>query len=731
MTQRTRTWLLTLLLIGGIIAVIAYVAFIASGLPSLEELENPRPALATKVFSIDGEVIDKYFEENRTRITDIDSVPKAMIHALIATEDRNFYNHWGVNLRRLIQLAFTNLASFSLRGPGGSTITQQLAKNLYFSPEVSITRKIREAITAIQIERRYTKNEILMMYLNVAQFGRGAYGLQSAAQAYFDKTPMQLSPGECAFLVGALKAPSHYDPNRSYQRAIKRRNIVLHSMLEEEYLTDAQFLSFKQDSIITRSPKFTAGIAPNFVEYVRQQLRESAEKYGFNLYRDGISVYTTLDTRMQSHAIRAVRDHLAPFQREFDAHWDWETPRNRSVLAGSITRAAKATKEFREARNADARELALIRCRRNPRFVDSVKRSLSKIQVGFAAIDPRTGYIHAMVGNSEMNFKYGLNHVTQIQRQPGSAMKPFVYSVAIDNGYSPAFELANEPISIDDGSGRRWNPQNFGGELGGKMTLRKGLALSVNLVAIRAILEIAPVEEVIRYAHRMGIESELRPFPSLAIGTSEVVPLEIISAYGAFPNEGIYVKPISILRIEDRDGRVIEVNTPEVREVLSKETAFIMTSMMQSVINGGTGSVTRSYFTLPAGGKTGTTQDYADAWFIGFTRGVVAGAWVGFDDRRITFTGSYGQGSRAAAPIWASFMKYAYQDKRLKLKAEGFEQPAGVVQEKICGESHNLATQFCPNTTTEYFNKKYLPMYCTVHSALSSPRSGDKQQIEY
>ena len=724
-------WAIIFLSLGLIIGGLWFVDSILGGLPPLEELENPKPALATKVYSIDGEVIDKYFEENRTRLTNIDSIPPALIQALIATEDRAFYSHWGVNLRRVIQVAVQKIFTFSLSGPGGSTITQQLAKNLYFSSEVSLARKLREAITAIQIERRYTKNEILLMYLNVSHFGHGSYGIQAAAQAYFDKTPMQLTPGECAFLVGALKAPARYDPQRFYQRAVRRRNVVLQNMLNEQYITQAQYQIIRSDSIITRSAPYTAGIAPNFVEYVRQQLREKAEKHGFNLYRDGLSIYTTLDTRMQSHAVRATREHLTQFQKQFNQHWNWETPRNRAILAHAVNRAAKTTRQYKEAKNDDARELALIRYRRNKILVDSIKNELTRIQVGFASIDPRTGHILAMVGNSQMTFKYGLNHVTQIQRQPGSAMKPFVYTVAIDNGYSPAYELANEPISIDDGSGRRWNPQNFGGNVGGKMTMRKGLQNSVNLVAIHAIMEIAPPDEVVRYAHRMGIESELRPYPSLAIGTSEVVPLEIISAYGAFSNEGLHVQPISILRIDDRDGKVLEDNSPEVREVLSKETAFIMTSMMQSVMTGGTAASTRQYFTHPAAGKTGTTQDYADAWLIGYTRNLVAGAWVGFDDRRITFTGSYGQGAKAAGPIWALFMKYCYADKRLRLPVENFEQPPGVVQERVCNESHLIAGPFCPNTATEYFNKKYLPMVCTLHSSPSNYQPGDKSSTQY
>ncbi|PLX23554.1 MAG: penicillin-binding protein [Ignavibacteria bacterium] len=711
-----------------------FLSYLSDGLPSLEELENPRPPFATRVFSADGVVIDRFFEENRSRITSLDSVPRPFLEALLSTEDRRFYNHWGVDVRGVFGVLVERVLSLSISGRGASTITQQLARLLYLTREVTITRKLREMMTAVQIEQRYTKDEILIMYLNVAPFGRGAYGLQSAAMVYFGKIPQQLTKSECAFLVGTLANPTHYDPRRSHGRAMYRRNVVLLNMVDAGYLDEGEFLDMKQDSIFTQSRTRSAGIAPHFVEFVRQQLREKAERYGFNLYRDGLSVYTTLDSRMQEHANRAVMEHLLPFQEQFDRRWNWNSPSRRAILGTAIRIAIKAHPEYTSAPNADAREVVAIRLRGSKRFVDSVKHILTSIQVGFVAVDPQTGEIKAMVGNAAMDFRYGLNHVTQITRQPGSTFKPFIYTVAIDNGYSPAYQLSNEAISFTDGSGKLWQPRNFGGETGGMYSLRAGLKNSVNLVAIRTIMEIAPAEEVVRYARRMGIETPLRPVPSLAIGTSEVVPLQIISSYGAFANEGIYAKPFGILRIEDRDGRVIENNTSEIREVLSKETAFIMTSMLKSVMNGGTGSGTRRWFHGPAGGKTGTTQDYADAWFIGFTPNLVAGVWTGFDDRRITFTGSYGQGSVAAAPIWGRFMKYVYTDKRIPLKIRDFVMPEGVTQEKICVESQNLANPFCPHTVVEFINSKYFPGYCTVHTAASSPDNisePEERTIEY
>ena len=365
---------------------------------------------------------------------------------------------------------------------------------------MTITRKLREMLTAVQIERRYTKNEILIMYLNVAPFGRGAYGLQSAAAVFFDKRPSELTTAECAFLVGALANPTHYDPRRNHNRAVARRNVVLRLMVDEGYLDEQTYDAIREDSIITSSRERSAGIAPHFVEYVRQVLREKAEKYGFNLYRDGLSVYTTLDSRMQEHANRAVMEHLLPFQEQFDKRWSWNSPSRRAILGTALRIAIKASPEYKNAGSASARENAAIRMRTNRRFVDSVKHALASIQVGFVAIDPQTGEIRAMVGNSAMDFRYGLNHVTQITRQPGSTFKPFIYTVAIDNGYSPAYQISNDAINMTDGSGKRWHPRNFGGEVGGMYTLRRGLQNSVNLVGIRTILEIAPAEEVVRYA---------------------------------------------------------------------------------------------------------------------------------------------------------------------------------------------------------------------------------------
>jgi penicillin-binding protein 1A len=697
-----------------LISFTGYTIYLFTGLPSLEQLENPTPELATKVYSYDGELIGQFFVKQRA-YTPLDSVPENLINALIATEDRKFYRHWGIDVDRIIKAIIKNIIRFRIK-EGASTITQQLARNLYLSQEFSLTRKLREAITAVQIERTYTKEEILEMYLNVAYFGMGAYGVESASFVYFNKSPSELTLGECALLVGMLRSPARYNPFKYPERALRIRSVVLKNMLVMGYITEEEYRSAKNEPLnLNRGRRYiSSGIAPHFVEYVRQQLLRIAPRYGFNIYKDGLIVYTTLDTRMQRHAIRAVKEQLEIFQEEFNQHWEWTD----ELLSTIVDRAIRRNPAYIYA-SEEEKPIIYQKLMNDSAFVDSVKREATRIQVGFVAIDPRTGYIKAMVGSSNFEeFKYGLNHATQIKRQPGSAFKPFVYAVAIDNGYSPAYQILNQPVTIIMDDGERWTPSNFDGSIGGKVTLREGLRRSINIVAVRVLQELAPKSQVISYAHRMGIRTRIPPYESIALGTAEVVPLQITSAYGVFANEGVYVKPIAILRIEDRFGNVIEENHPEKKEVLSKETAYIITNMLEDVVNAGTGIRVRRFFNLPCAGKTGTTQDYADAWFIGYTPNLVAGVWLGFDDRRITFGGDFGQGGRAAAPLWARFMKYVYEDPEINLPILNFRRPPDVVEATICAETQKLATKFCPEKITDLFIRKYLPTIpCDLHTS--------------
>jgi penicillin-binding protein 1A len=591
-----------------------------------------------------------------------------------------------------------------------------------------VTRKIREFITSIQLERNFTKEEILEFYLNVVYFGRGSYGIASASQQYFGKTVQELTLPETAMLIALVKGPAYYDPTRHPERALGRRNVVLGQMLKYDYITEEEAERAKAVPIQlkTADEYARAGIAPHFVEYIRQQLSEKAEKYGFDIYRDGISVYTTLDSRMQRHANHAVEEHLAIYQALFDKEWNWS--REREALSFVIDQSIRTSGMYRNAGTARERDSVYQALKGDRPWLDSMMHVAQQIEVGFVAIDPTSGGIIAMVGGANFRqFKYGLNHVTQIRRQVGSAFKPFVYTVAIDNGYPPTFELLNQPVTIFMPDGKRWTPSNSDMTFSGKSTIREAIRMSINLVAVRAVQSIAPINKVIDYAKRMGITSPLPPYESLALGAGEVSPLEMAAAFGVYPNHGVYVEPTSILRIEDKDGNIIEENFPMQREVLSEETAFLMTSMLEGVVNGGTGSHVRDYFQLPAAGKTGTTSEFADAWFVGFTPQISASVWVGFDNKSVRFKTWDGQGGRAAAPVWGRFMKYVYEDPSIAMPLQYFERPAGVLQETICTETKKLATQYCPSTTTEFFTTKMLPGRCDKHTT-SKWKEGEEGQ---
>jgi penicillin-binding protein 1A len=701
-----------------VLMLIGYFVYVINGLPSLEELENPKADLATRVLSADGQIIDQFYIKNRA-LADINDIPHYVIDALISTEDKKFYSHWGLDPVRILSALAVDLIHMRIK-EGASTITQQLARNLYLNQETTLTRKIREAITAVEIERTYTKQEILAMYLNDVYFGRGAYGIESAAQLYFDESASDLTLPQAALLIGMLRSPALYDPLDHPNRAIKIRDVVLRNLLDDGKITRAQYEESKKAPLDIKYHGPSTGLAPHFVEMVRQELEKKAEKYGFDIYRDGLTVYTTLDSRMQLYADSAVDRHIAEYQKLFDSRWNWKE--NQSTLWIAVDKAIKGSSEYRDADNDSERREIYKRLRSSKVFVDSVKQAEQTIQVGFVCIDPKTGYIKALVGGSNYKqFRYGLNHVTQIERQPGSAFKPFVYTVAIDNGYPPSYKLLNQPVTIIMPDGSKWQPRNADGEFGGETTIRDALKYSINVVSVRAVLggndAIAPINQVIDYAHKMGITTYIPPYASIAMGTAVVVPIQLVSAYGVFANQGILTKPISILRIEDKNGNVIEENHTQSTEVLSPQTAYLMTDMLRGVVNGGTGSRVRNYFYLDCAGKTGTTQDFGDAWFVGYTPQLVAGVWVGFDDDRVHFTDWDGQGGRAAAPIWGMFMRDVYNDREIGLPITSFVQPEGVVTATICAQTGKLATEFCPEKVTEIFNAKYLPPVCDVHTA--------------
>ena len=673
-----------------LIAGFIFFDYVTSGLPSLEQLENPKPQLASNVFSADGELIGQFYRQNRIEI-DIEDLPPKFVDALIATEDRKFFDHWGVDLERFIKALVKTV--FLGRREGASTITQQLSKNLYglWSNRESefdvIVRKIREWITSVQIEKNYTKEEILEMYFNISYFGRGAYGVEMAARTYFGKSVQELTLSEMAVFIAMLKSSVIYDPIKRYNNAIQRRNLVLYNMVQTDKLDRDTYERLKQEPIDVKVGKTAEGIksslAPHYVEYVRQQLSQMADTYGFDLYEDGLTIYTTLDTKMQDIAVNAVQNHMTDYQDLFDKRWNWN--KNRSTLADMLDKAARQRMEYRNAKTDVEKQEVYDRLLKNVAFVDSVQEVNQQIEVGFVCLDVYNGEIKAMVGGRDQNFKYGLNHTTQIKRQPGSAFKPIVYTVALENGLYPAYPILNQPFDYEG-----WEPQNFDKSTSGFVTLRDALRRSLNVVSGRLIIEDhVKLWQVGRYADRMGIKSKLDLYPAISLGASEVTPLELTSAFATIANHGIYNEPIAITRIEDKDGILIDNFSSDAREAIPEETAYLITDMMQTVVDAGTGVRIRSQFQFnrPAGGKTGTTQDFADAWFVGFTGQYAAGAWVGFDDRRVTFTGNYGQGSRAALPIWGQFMKDIYEE--FDLPVVDFKPPANgnIARVNFCSES--------------------------------------------
>lgn len=708
------------IVIGSIIFIfLALSVYTIIGVPSLSELENPKPVLASRVFSSDGELIGQFFIENRIE-TDIDSLPTYVVKTLISTEDRNFYHHWGVDLPRFFKAMVKNLFSLSLR-EGASTITQQLAKNLYSLKEGRENvldkgvRKIREWISAVQIEKTFTKNEIAELYLNVSYFGKSAYGIESAAKIYFNKQAKDLTLPETAMLVALLKSSENYDPVRKYDNALQRRNLVMKNMVTNDMLSESEYERLKQEPIQLASESLThvKSEAPHFLEYIRQQMTTLADKYGYDLYRDGLNIYTSLNMKMQRIANRSVAKHLQEYQTLFNKNWNWD--KNKSLLATLLDVAIKSDPRYKSETSALKRASIYNQLKYDVNFVDAVKKLAAKIEVGFVVIDPKTGEIKALVGGENQNFGRGLNHVTGIKRQPGSSFKPFVYGTAIENGYFPATTVLNQKFDYNG-----WSPSNSDDEYSGYETLRWGLANSVNVIAGRLTIgDMAPPYQVVRLAQRMGIKSHLDAYPSIALGTVEVTPLEMTSAFGTFVNEGVHVEPISILKIEDRNGILIDEFKPETVQSISPQTASIMVDMMSDVVNYGTGAGVRRYFQYPAAGKTGTTQKFSDAWFVGFTPDLVAGVWVGFDDHRVKFTNWYGQGAKAALPIWAMFMEGAY--KELKLPLKYFTLAPGVEMVTFCKKSMELgdtrlATDACPETVTDIVNSKNLPPYCEIHS---------------
>jgi penicillin-binding protein 1A len=684
--------LVWILLAAVILSGIGYLYYLSQDLPSLTKLENIDPALATKVYSEDGEIIESFYQKNRT-ITPFNKFPEELVVCLLSTEDRRFYDHWGVNVLSVFRSFYVNLTYFEIV-EGSSTLTMQLARNLYFGLERTWARKIKETLTTIQIEKTYSKREIIEMYLNIMFFGSNSYGVQAASRRFFSKDVEELTIEECALLVGVLQAQTLYNPLNNPERAIKRRNEVLGNLVEVGYISKTKYDSLAAIPLQLDPSSPEDNIAPYFTEYVRQQLNQLQDSLNVNVYEDGLRVYTTLNSKIQQYMNDAISKRMP-------------------ILQARVLRK----KEMVRFKKQIVDSLGS----------DSLFKEMTTVQIAFVCLDPSNGHILAMVGGRDFA-KYKFNRATQAPRQPGSAFKPFVYTAAIDNGYSPADEFLNQPFVEINDDGTRWTPHNYDNTVSGYMSLREGLRRSKNLVTIRLIREITP-RLVANYAKRMGITTRIRSVSSLALGTSEVKPIELVSAYGIFSNNGVHVEPISIVKIEDKTGNVIYRKRSIGQEVLSPETTQIMNNMLQDVINKGTGYSARRDFEFyeVAGGKTGTTNDYTDAWFVGFTPHLASGVWVGFDDPSLTL-GPGETGATAALPFWATFMKSVYDS--LDFAPKKFAESPNVVKVKICKSSKKLITNYCPEVIEELFNLKFVPTeVCDEHEGPNSARQKHRRRF--
>ena len=684
----------------GAATVLLYLFFLAQNLPSLDQLENYDPDLITRIYSSDGEILDELFFEKRI-FTSLDQIPNNMKNAVIASEDRRFYNHWGIDSKSILRAIIVNIISLGYE-QGFSSLTQQVARTLYdtIGFKKTITRKIKEIITAIQIERTYTKDEILEMYLNNVHFGHGTYGAQVAAKRYFKKDVSLLTLGESAMLIGILPAPARFSPITHPERAHYKRNVVLRVMRDEKFINKDMFLearAIERENVIADQAK---GLAPYFTEYVRRTMEKEDDQLGVNIYRDGLKIHTTLDSRLQ---ILAEESLIAAIKQ------------NQSKLN---TRLFNDEEEFSQLAYLGIfpEDTVKMMMQGDSTLYEDLRNKLL-VQGAFVALDPTSGAILAMVGGRP-DYHDQYNRAVQAKRQPGSVFKPIVYTSAVDNGYPVSKQLLNQPLVLRvlnaDGEWEKWMPRNYDGTTSGLTSLREGIRKSVNLVAVRVVKELVPALEVKATAKRMGITTEIRAVDAIALGTSEVFLLDMVNAYSAFSNQGLLNQPFGITRIEDRYGNVIKEYFPIREEVLREESAYVMTSMLQTVLDKGTGGSARWKYNFyhPAGGKTGTTQNWTDAWFVGFSKQIAAGVWMGVDDPRVSL-GEGQDGSRAALPAWASFMAAAHDT--LGLKRKNFDRPQGVIDNTICSTSKDRPTNLCP-VETEIFIKGTEPsQICKVH----------------
>ncbi|MBI5193853.1 MAG: PBP1A family penicillin-binding protein [Nitrospirae bacterium] len=750
---------ITLCILGS--AALAGVFFFSSrNLPSIKSVREYAPSLVTRVYSDDNRIIGEFYVEKRVLVP-FKAIPLYLKEAVIAVEDDRFYTHKGLDYKGIARAFWVNLIALDIK-QGGSTITQQLAKNLFLTPEQNFMRKIKEAILAKRIEKVLSKDEIMELYLNQIYFGRGAYGVQAAAFAYLGKDVRDLTLPEAALIAGIIRSPNEYSPYAHPDRAKSRQKVVLKRMLEEGYITEDQYQKAYKRDIYLKKPEKLEELAPYFVEYVRQYVmtQYGAEK----VYKGGLNIYTTLDYDLQKAATNSVKEGLRALDKRQGfrgpaAHksWseikEWLEGENGALsqsdllpddivqgivvkvtddlatvkagrLVGDISREGMewATKRlsgpgfkkvtFMEKAAAndilkvgDVINVRVVSTKNNNTAVFSLEQE-PLVNGALLSVDPATGYIKAMVGGYDFK-KSEFNRAVQSRRQPGSAFKPFVYGAAIEKGFTAATVLDDSPIRFKiPGWDKDWTPENYDGKFYGPVTLRDALAFSRNVVTIK-LTEKTGIDNVINFARQMGIKSNLERNLSLALGSSGVSLYELTSAYGVFANQGTRVEPLFIKYITNSNGKILERAVPAVEEVLNKQTAYILTNMMQDVIQKGTARSARSLGKTLAG-KTGTTNDFTDAWFVGFAPNLVTGTWVGFDDIRSLGRGE--AGARAALPIWISYMRTAIGH----IPTMDFSVPEDITYVKIDPYNGLLASPGLTDFAVEVFKKGTEP------SAMSS-----------
>lgn len=742
----------------GIGVLILFFLFASWGffgsLPDETSLENPEKNLATEIIASDGKVLGKFYKENRTPVL-FEDLPDHLVNALVATEDIRFYDHSGIDAKGTAR-AFIYLGS---KG-GASTISQQLARQLFVGAASKntferLTQKFKEWVIATRLERRYTKEEIITMYFNVYDFLNQAVGIESASQIYFDKPPSELTTVESAMLVGMFKNSSLYNPLRNPEGVKNRRNVVLAQMEKYDFISESVKDSLQALPLgLNYAPQsHDEGIATYFREYARafmqDWIRENPKTDGssYNIYSDGLKVYTTIDSKMQTYAEEAVEMHMENLQKEFDS----QNEKNKTLPFRDITeeetdlimqRAMKSSDRWKEMKAKDIPEKDIIASfkKKTPMRVfawtaenhskdtimtpmDSIRYYKGILRASMMSMTPQSGEVKAWVGGVDYKyFKYDM--VKTGKRQIGSTFKPFVYATAIDQMHmSPCDTLPNTPFTIPAGTYgllKPWTPKNSGGTSGGMITLKEALAQSVNTVTARLMYRVGP-RPVIDLVKKMGVDtSEMPEAPSIALGTADISLYEMVGAYSVFANQGVYVKPILISRIEDKNGTVLFQNIPETKDVISEESAYVTTSLMEGVTQSGSGSRLRDKwrsgnlyknvitgypyeFKNAIAGKTGTTQNNSDGWFMGMVPNLVTGVWVGGEDRATHFpTVTYGQGAAMALPIWGVYMKKCYADEELGISTERFKRPSNLSITTDCAQWREENTNTDEDDTDEF-----------------------------